>query len=90
VEFKFCKTKTPNLDVLLKPSQKAGLIEYYEAGGRKRFVLVCNMAGVCFLYNTVTVYTSLKGVRGVATSVADLEDAKFPARLWLPQMLELL
>lgn len=90
VEFKFCKTKTPNLKTLMKPSQKASILEYFPAGGRRRFTLVCNVADTCFLYNTQRTFYALLSGDMTPSSSAFLEDSTIPARLWLPQMLEFL
>jgi hypothetical protein len=52
IELKFCDTELPNLKVLCRGSQKSSLLEYFEAGGRRRFAL-CYSKGDVFLWDTI-------------------------------------
>jgi hypothetical protein len=89
IELKFHKTVLPNLDVLMKPSQKANFIEYVEAGGRNRYVLCCSSTGVVRLYTGRAAVGNLRSITQEWSSSADLDDLLFPARVWLPSMLQL-
>lgn len=95
VELKFQRDyKTPDrksIKKLMKGDQQANFIEYSQAGGRRRFLLICNMAGSVFLYSTQHVVEILLGKRegDAASSSASFEDDTFPVRNWLPAMLEM-
>jgi len=90
VELKFCKTRTPNLNTLMKPTQKASIIDYQRGGGRKRVVLVCSNKGVVFFYSTKAVVDYLTKNTEYATEVNHIEDSENSLlfRLWLPRILE--
>lgn len=90
VELKFWKDKgTPNPQKMLRGTQKANFLEYFEAGGRRRWLLACNSKGTVFLYTARVVCEILLGQRTEAFSRADLDDDVLPVRIWLPTMLEM-
>ena len=84
-EFKFADSKgPPSLKKLLRPSQKAALIEYHKFGGNRRFYLVYQ-EGMVWLYNTDDAYTSLMEDRNQCSAFAYLEESNFCA--WLVSCL---
>lgn len=59
IELKFARTAEPNLKSLMRGNQKASLLDYFEAGGRRRFAL-CYCNGMVYFWRTVDFVGSIK------------------------------
>ena len=93
IEFKFQRDneKYPDLRKLMRGEQKANFLDYFAAGGRRRWLLSCNKQGVVHLYTARVVCEILKNQRkdDMPFSSADFFDPSLPVRTWLPMMLEM-
>ncbi len=86
IELKFAKTELPNLKALCRGTQKAALLEYYAAGGRRRFAL-CYCNGDAFLWDTRAYFRALRDESLLTwTSRKPLEAEGFT--YWLENHLE--
>lgn len=71
LELKVHKTKSPNLMTLMRGSQKAGILDYYQGGGSRRFVASYDLRQeMIFLYSTAEAVASLLGKDSSRTLVA--------------------
>lgn len=59
IELKYAKTKEPNLKALCRGNQKAALLDYSMAGGRRRFAL-CYCNGFVYTWSTKDYVHSLR------------------------------
>lgn len=86
IELKIAKTELPNLRSLCRGTQKASLIDYFEAGGRRRFAL-CYAHGMVFLWDTLAYRRALLSESLLTyTSQHPLEHTDFVK--WLSKELE--
>jgi hypothetical protein len=84
IELKYTGTLLPNLRSLARGTQKAALLEYHEAGGRRRFAL-CYAGGTVYLWNTVQFAKALRGDGRGWTASCELKSPVF--RAWLHREL---
>jgi hypothetical protein len=88
VEFKHAKRRAaPDLSSdMLRGTQKSALIEYYQMGGRRRWVLCyAPKEGTAWLYDTVTACQAIRGLTKEPTARLELESEHFALDLasWL-------
>jgi hypothetical protein len=84
IELKYAGTVEPNLRSLARGSQKSALLDYYEAGGRRRFAL-CYTQGRVFFWDTPAFFRSLVGDGKGWTDSFRLDGPEF--RGWLKRMM---
>jgi hypothetical protein len=60
IELKYSDSLEPNLRSLARGTQKAALLNYFLAGGKRRFAL-CYCKGRVYLWNTADFATSIRG-----------------------------
>lgn len=84
IELKHCDTALPNLRSEVRGIQKAALMDYYEAGGRRRFAL-CYAQGTVYLWDTPAFFRSLLGDGRGWRSSCQLDAPDF--REWLRRNL---
>lgn len=84
IELKYAETELPNLRALTRGTQKAALLEYSQAGGRRRFAL-CWCSGYAYLWNTADFAKSIRGDGQGWTSYQNIMSPEFP--LWLTGQL---
>lgn len=80
IELKYARTELPNLRALARGTQKAAVLEYHQAGGRRRFAL-CWCRGYAYLWNTQDYAKSLREEGRGWTSYKNIADPDFP--IWL-------
>lgn len=88
LEFKFKDgVGTPDLSGdLVRGTQKSALIEYYQAGGRRRFFLVYTGRGDVWFYTTEAAYNAILGKENQPSALAQMEEPSFCA--WLLSLLK--
>ena len=84
VELKYSETLEPNLRNLARGTQKAGLLNYHAAGGKRRFAL-CYCKGRVYLWNTQDYSIAIRGDGRNWTSSKMLDDPEFTE--WLVREL---
>jgi len=60
IELKYERRKSLDLKTLVNGNQKSALIEYYQAGGRRRYAL-CYHARLVYIWNTQDFYNTILG-----------------------------
>lgn len=86
IELKYTETQLPDLRTLCRGTQKAALIDYFDAGGRRRFAL-CYCNGEVFFWNTAAFLRAIVSDSLMSyTSRVGFESVDF--RDWLTRMLE--
>jgi hypothetical protein len=84
IELKFAETELPNLKALCRGTQKAALLDYHQAGGRRRFAL-CYSKGDVFLWDTNAYFNALRVEGLLGFKRISLADPSFCP--WLCQWL---
>jgi hypothetical protein len=84
IELKYTDTGLPNLRSLARGTQKAALLDYYAAGGARRFAL-CYANGRVYIWDTTMFARSLLGEGRDWSSSIELKDPRFA--LWLLEAL---
>lgn len=86
---KFDDRREPNIKTLLRGTQQSALLEYYEAGGRRRFAL-CYCKGLMFLWNTEDFRRAIIGEKLSWTSERrwfNKEEQPWELTHWLKEIL---
>lgn len=84
IEIKYADTKHPNMRSLMRGTQKAALLDYYEAGGARRFGLAY-CGGEAYLWDTSGLALAIREDGFGWNDYCSLASPEF--RGWLKRML---